>query len=279
MKRSVAAIAPQWAFRKVFQGSAFVPRGCGLDTVFREDAFHGISADLMAHVGESSTNPRIAFLRHREHELTYRFHHARSPWTAPLAPIVLCRDELSVPAQQCVRCHEVSDSLQVLPSHGLRLRCQAPTLVIRETKSVSAELLPENSILFLQVFDRILLGSVDPPCEGQREGRHRPHFSRSGQRGYSYFWKTPPCEVLLRVGRVLAHYGVEQYTDLKSVWVNLGFSHFAFALFRKSSMVAVGLLTFGSVRISMSAGPFSLASSAKTVSNSSLLVATAEGIP
>ena len=48
-------------------------------------------------------------------------------------------------------------------------RCQAPTLVIRETKSASAELLPENSILFLQAFDRILLGSVDPPSEGQCE--------------------------------------------------------------------------------------------------------------
>ena len=80
-------------------------------------------------------------------------------------------------------------------------------------------------------------------------------------------------------GRERGRYGVEQYTELKSVWVNLGFSHFAFALFRKSSIVAVGLLTFGSVRISMSAGPFALASSAKTVSNSSLLAATADGIP
>ena len=47
-------------FQKGAPGGAFVPRGCGLDTVFREDAFHGISADLMAHVGESPTNPRIA---------------------------------------------------------------------------------------------------------------------------------------------------------------------------------------------------------------------------
>ncbi len=47
-------------FQKSVPGSAFVARGCGLDTVFREDTFHGISADLMAHVGESSTNPRIA---------------------------------------------------------------------------------------------------------------------------------------------------------------------------------------------------------------------------
>ncbi len=80
-------------------------------------------------------------------------------------------------------------------------------------------------------------------------------------------------------GREKGRYGLERYTELKSVWVNLAFSHFAFALFRKSSMVAVGLLTFGSVRISMSAGPFALASSVKTVSNSSLLVARAEGIP
>ncbi len=47
-------------FQKGAPGSAFVPHGCGLDTVFREDTFHGISADLMAHVGESPSNPRIA---------------------------------------------------------------------------------------------------------------------------------------------------------------------------------------------------------------------------
>ena len=64
---------------------------------------------------------------------------------------------------------EVRDFLQVVPAHGLRLRCQAPTLIIRETYATSTELLPEHSILFLQVFDYILLGPVDPPCEGQRE--------------------------------------------------------------------------------------------------------------
>ena len=47
-------------FQKSAPGSAFVPRGCGLDTVFRENAFHGVSAKLMAHVCESPTNPRIA---------------------------------------------------------------------------------------------------------------------------------------------------------------------------------------------------------------------------
>ena len=41
--------------------------------------------------------------------------------------------QLSVPAQPCVRCHEVSDFPQALPVQRLRFRCQAPTLVIRET--------------------------------------------------------------------------------------------------------------------------------------------------
>ena len=47
-------------FQKGAPGGAFVPRGCRLDTVFREDAFHGVSADLVAHVSESPANPRIA---------------------------------------------------------------------------------------------------------------------------------------------------------------------------------------------------------------------------
>ena len=50
VKKSVAAIAPQWAFTKVLQGVRLSLAGAGLDTVFREDAFHGISADLMAQV-------------------------------------------------------------------------------------------------------------------------------------------------------------------------------------------------------------------------------------
>ena len=43
------------------------------------------------------------------------------------------------------------------------------TLIIGETYATFTELLPENSILFLEVFDRILLGPADPPGKSQRE--------------------------------------------------------------------------------------------------------------
>ena len=39
---------------------ALTSRRGGLDTVFREDALHRVSADLMAQVAKSSANPRIA---------------------------------------------------------------------------------------------------------------------------------------------------------------------------------------------------------------------------
>ena len=53
--------------------------------------------------------------------------------------------------------------------------------------------------------------SVDPPSEGQSEklpqvGMHRPHSSRWG--GGASFWLLADATTLLRVGRVLAHYGV-----------------------------------------------------------------------
>ncbi len=42
------------------------------------------------------------------------------------------------------------------------------TLIVGETYATFAELLPENSIIFLEVFDRILLGA-DPSGKSQRE--------------------------------------------------------------------------------------------------------------
>ena len=55
------------------------------------------------------------------------------------------------------------------PAQRLRLRCQTATLIVGETYATFTELLPENSILFLEVFDRILLGPADPPGKSQRE--------------------------------------------------------------------------------------------------------------
>ena len=65
--------------------------------------------------------------------------------------------------------HEICDLFQAIPAQRSRLRRKTTPLVIGKTHSASTQLLPENSILFFQVFDRVLLGSVNPRSEGQDE--------------------------------------------------------------------------------------------------------------
>ena len=98
--------------------------------------------------------------------------------------------------------------------HNPRLRCKTTPLVIGETSSASSHVLPENSILFFKIFDRILLEPVDPAGEGhdeqlQKVGLHGPDSSRS--------WRHPclapavsqlPARARHCANRVLAHYGV-----------------------------------------------------------------------
>ncbi len=57
------------------------------------------------------------------------------------------------------------DHQRNFPSQRFRLRGQTATLVVGKTNATAAHLLSKNSILLLQVFDRVLLFPVEPASE------------------------------------------------------------------------------------------------------------------
>ena len=122
--------------------------------------------------------------RHPDDELTYRFCHAGPSRTTALASVVLLRDQLCVPPQQCVGRDQACDLLQAIPAQHSRFRRKTPPLLIGEAQSASTHVLPENAILFFQVIDRILLIPVDPAGDGHDEQLpnvrlHGPDSTRS----------------------------------------------------------------------------------------------------
>ena len=75
-------------------------------------------------------------------------------WTArpaPVAAIVLRRDQLSMSAQKRVRRHERVEVPEGLSAEGLGLGREAATLSVAELETARAELFPEDAILLLEI--------------------------------------------------------------------------------------------------------------------------------
>src|SRR5215471_11956133 len=64
---------------------------------------------------------------------------------------------LQVPLQERIRRDDPGDFLEDSSTQSLRLRGQAPTLIVGEAKAPVAQLLPEHAILLAQVVDCELL--------------------------------------------------------------------------------------------------------------------------
>jgi hypothetical protein len=65
--------------------------------------------------------------------------------------------------------HQGTDLQEPFPTDRLGLGRESPSLLIRESQSLSAELLAQYSILLLQVLDDILLTTIHPSREGQHQ--------------------------------------------------------------------------------------------------------------
>jgi hypothetical protein len=79
-----------------------------------------------------------------------------------LAPIVLHGDELSIPAEDCVRGNDAAELTQHLYAEFLPLHHEAAPLFVVEPKALGAELLTQHPILLLQIIDDLLLLSIGP---------------------------------------------------------------------------------------------------------------------
>jgi hypothetical protein len=85
---------------------------------------------------------------------------------AIVARVLLC-DELPVPSKQRIRGDEGPDLHELLTTRLFRKFGETPPSNVRETKALSAQLFSERSVLFLEIVDHILLGSIHPAGQNQ----------------------------------------------------------------------------------------------------------------
>jgi hypothetical protein len=85
------------------------------------------------------------------------------------AAIVSLRDQLSVPAQQCLRRDDCGELGQHLSPKSSGFGGQTPALVISEPQTSIAELFAKDTVLFAQVFDHLKLAFIHPSGKGDQE--------------------------------------------------------------------------------------------------------------
>src|SRR5262249_49803748 len=124
------------------------PLRCRLNPVPRQDVGDRATTDVVSQIGErplnSSIAPSAVLLRHAHHQLLNLRRLPRSSGTPFLAAVVLLRDETAMPAQQRLGCDDRAQLDQYLPSQPFRLGGQPATLVVSETQSLVAQLLPQD---------------------------------------------------------------------------------------------------------------------------------------
>ena len=111
----------------------------------------------------------------------------RSARPSVLAPVVLSRDQLSVPPEQSIRGYQSLYLEEPFSADLLGLHRESAALLIGKPKSLPAQLLPQGPVtrklrfLLLEIFDHVLLVSIDPASEDQHQKlkRQSDHLSES----------------------------------------------------------------------------------------------------
>ena len=143
------------------------------------------ACDSVAEVLEGSldtaVSPRGIFLCHADDEATDPLHDT-GPTDSPLGRVgPLGCDELSVPAEDGVGCHDRRDASEDSASQDFALRGETPALVVGEAQTLASELLLEDAVLLDEVGDDIGLVPAHDAGKGEEEdlqgvggGQHRP---------------------------------------------------------------------------------------------------------
>jgi hypothetical protein len=84
-----------------------------------------------------------------------------------------------VPSEKSIWRHQGLDLREAFPDDLFGLHRESSTLLISEAEPLPAELLPQGSIFRLDIFDHVLLVSIDPASEEQHQKLQRPIIHRS----------------------------------------------------------------------------------------------------
>jgi hypothetical protein len=177
LKKSAAAMAPQCAFRNVFQGIVFPRRGAGSIPC---------SLRIRCIVERPRGRPRFSSAPRRRvypqdgfsraivtscRTLSTRFG-ARLPALRLWLPSYFAAT-LAIPAKDGLWPRERGDLREQSSPERLPLFGEKPALRIGEPKAAWAETRPQHAILSRQELDRIALAATNPAAEQQNEKLER----------------------------------------------------------------------------------------------------------
>ena len=94
--------------------------------------------------------------------------------------VVLLGDELPVPPQDRVGCHDAGDGREVTTAEDVTFHGETASLVVGQAQSSGTVHCAEDSVLLEQVVNDRLLVSIDPAGEHQEE---------EGERGAAGPWR------------------------------------------------------------------------------------------
>src|SRR5215831_21093091 len=142
------------------------PSGIRMSQPFSTDVEDHRMKAAVEQIRQCTNDARIApgtvldsHLHHQRFDVGFR---ARSAGTTAGAPIVLSSDQLSVPSQQSPRADDRCDLPKRASAEPFGSRREPAALVVRETKSATAELVAQHPILLAKVVDCLLVLLVYP---------------------------------------------------------------------------------------------------------------------
>jgi len=175
LKKSVAAILGNDVSSPALSPQKRLPRhspfSVRIESMLEKDPFDRISTDLVSQVVERSSDCGVAPARilagHSEHQLPYFGRGSRTTGASALAPVILSRDQLTVPSEKSIRGDQGLYFEEPLSANLLGLQRESSTLLISEAESLPARLLSQDAVFLLEIFDHVLLVAIDPTSEDQ----------------------------------------------------------------------------------------------------------------
>jgi hypothetical protein len=125
-------------------------------------------ADILQCALDSRVAPRRVLHGHA-HDQPPNLGEDAAPTRTALRECPLARDQLSVPAEQCVRSHDRGDLAQGTTTQPVRSHSQASPIVIRQAQAPPTQLPAQETVLFDQVGERFPLAALQPTGQDQQE--------------------------------------------------------------------------------------------------------------
>jgi len=134
-----------------------------------QDTLDRVSTDIVTQVVQRSANAGVSpagILRgHTYDQLRDRHGSSRTPRGSGLGTVVLSRNQIAVPAQQCVRSDDAGHAAKRGSPKGLRAHSQPATMLVGQSHATLPQLLAKHAILFDKVVDPRLLSALNPAGE------------------------------------------------------------------------------------------------------------------